>query len=153
MSGAPIATGNEFVVNVLFYNTLQVFPMATLAGNTLDGPGFSIGKVLMSSNLFFSLNKQRFTCPIPDNQWTYLVMNVHPDHIDIYENGIFYATQKLKEPIGNSRYPIVVGNIYDNGNAHFYIGAIAEVSIGRNIVDSNQIKATWREIDNVVNKH
>jgi len=151
MGIAPTHTGNEFAVEALFYNDPQMFPEATIIGNAQDGAGFAIGRVFNSSRFFFSLNGISCTAPFQDNTWTYLVMNVYSDHMDIYRNGVRLLTEPLKSPVRNSEKKLFIGNMEGDKKARFFVGPIAEVNMANKAIDSTQIQTTWAEINQVVN--
>ena len=142
----PISLSNEFSVEVLFYNSPQMYPEATLVGNAQDSSGFVIGKVFNESRYFFAISGAGYMMPVPDDQWVYLVMNVHPDHVDIFRNGSLSFSQALTKRWLNSSHKLCIGNLGENGKARLFVGTIAEVNMANKAIDSNQVHATWNEI-------
>ena len=145
----PIVLSPVFSVEALFYPENQIYPYATLIGNTNDTSGFVIAKIINSPNYFFGINAKGISLPVPDNEWVYLVMNVFADHFEIYENGAPVGTFPL--PVGMRQSPekLFIGN---GGYLRYYIGAISEIAINNKIVDNNQIMVTWGNIKNVLAK-
>jgi Concanavalin A-like lectin/glucanases superfamily len=148
----PISLSSEFSVEVLFFNSPQMYPEATLAGNAQDSSGFVIGKVFNESKYFFALSGAGYVMPVPDGQWVYLVMNVYPDHVAVFCDGTLLHSQQLIKPWSNSDQKVYIGNLGENGKGRFFVGAIAEVNIANKTIDSNQISATWTEMISTMSK-
>lgn len=152
MGIAPITLSQEFSVELLFLNAPQMYPEATLVGNAQDSSGFAIGKVFNESKYFFAVSGAGYVMPIPDGQWVYLVMNVYPDHVAVFCDGILLHSQPLVKHWTNSSHNLSIGNLGETGKARLYVGAIAEVNIANKAIDSSQIKATWTEMINTMSK-
>ncbi len=140
---SPLMLNPSFSVEVLFHSKPQIYPFATLAGNMNDTSGFIIARVLNSANYFFGVNGKGFAVPAPDNQWVYLVMNVFPDRLEVYQNGAQAGTIPLAAPYHQSPEKFSVGNL---GFMRYYIGAISEVAVINKSLEKEQITATWEEI-------
>jgi len=144
----PIATGNEFSVEVLFNSRNQIYEYASLIGNMDDSSGFIIARILNSSNYFFGINGKGFALPAPNNEWVYCVMNVFPTHVDIYENGKISGTLALQTPMRQSLEKLFIGN---SGYLRYYIGTISEIAVNNRVLDNNQVQSTWDEIAKSIN--
>ncbi len=136
-----------FSVEVLFYSQPQLYPYATLMGNFANSSGFMISNVT-KSNYVFAINdvNNSIQLQVPANRWVYLVMNVFPDRLEVYQNGKLEATNPLS-PMLQSTEKLYVGNM---GNPHYYLGAIAEAAVINKALDSTQVRATWEEINRAI---
>jgi len=141
----PIELNLEFSIQILFDSKSQVFPMPALIGNMSGSNGFAISKTLNSPNYIFGINGLGYNLPVPNNEWVYCVMNVFPDHFEVYINGDLLSTNPLSKPYTNSTDLLRIGNL---GYTHFYVGAISEVAIANKALDNTQIEKTWNEIKN-----
>jgi hypothetical protein len=139
----PVVISPTFSVEALFYASAQMLPYATLAGNMNDTSGFIIANVLHTPNYFFGINGKGTVIKCPEHQWVYCVMNVYPDHVEVYENGQLAATLPLSAPVKQSPEKLAVGN---EGYFRYYTGAISEVAIHNNITEKSRISATWEMI-------
>jgi hypothetical protein len=143
-AGQPAANLNpEFSAQVLFRPQRQAYQYATLVGDMNDSSGFIIANVLNSSNYFFGINGKGTGAAIPGDDWAYVVMNVYPDHFEVYVNGNLASTFPLPKPFKSSPEKLFVGNL---GFMRFYIGQISEVAITNKAVDKGQIQTTWDTI-------
>ena len=138
-----VTLNSEFSVQVLFYPGVQMFPYATIIGNNADNNGFVLSKVLYSPNYLFAVNGKSVTFSVPFYQWDYCVINVYPNHIDIYQNGSFVSSFPVDGPMRQSFGQLCIGNI--NGQ-HYLIGPISEVALANKAVDSTSIRQTWQAI-------
>jgi hypothetical protein len=93
------------------------------------------------------INGNGFVLNIPNNEWAYCVMNVFPDHMEVYENGNRVCYHPLPQPMRPSMTKIGVSNI-----DYPYVGAIAEVAVANTALDSNEIRATFGKIKAVFYK-
>lgn len=138
-----ITLAPSFSVEVLFYSSQQMFPGATLAGNTQDSSGFVIGNVVNSSKYFFWVYGRGAAYNLSSKQWHYCVLNAFPDHMDIYDNGTLLGSMELGNPVNVSVAPLAIGNL---GKFHNFIGAIAEVSVANKTIDKMRMDSTWQSI-------
>jgi hypothetical protein len=139
----PLSVNSEFSVEVLFRSQKQIFEYATVLGNMNDSSGFIIGSMVNTKNYFFGINGKGLTLPVPDTGWVYCVMNVYPNHMDVYENGTLAGTWPLAAPIRQSPVKFSVGNL---GMFRYYMGAIAEVSVNNAALPREQIEKTSEQI-------
>ena len=139
----PVNLGTTFSVEILFNSKTQIYQYASLVGNMNDSSGFVIANIINSPNYFFGINGKGFAAPIPNNEWVYCVMNVYPDHIEVYSNGNLVGTLPLAQPIRRSPEKLFIGNV---GFMRYYIGAISEVAINTTVKDKGQVQATWDAI-------
>jgi len=139
----PVSLKTEFSVEALFYAQPQVYPYATIAGNMDDTSGFLIANVLNTKNYAFGINGKTFVLALPENQWVYCVLNIYPDHMEIYENGNLAASTTLPAQVHSSPEQLFIGNL---GGFRFYIGAISEICITDKALDKNRIQQTWENI-------
>ena len=130
-------------MEVLFYTDSQAFQYATLAGNINDSSGFVVASILHSNNYFFGVNGKGTAAPMPMNEWVYVVMNIYPDHMEVYRNGELATTYGLPTPMRNSPNKLCIGNL---GYMRYYIGPIAEIDIRSAPIDKSRIAATWEQI-------
>jgi len=144
----PITLNSDFSVEVLFNSNNQIFDLATLIGNQglVDANGFAISRVLNSAKCIFAINGTGYLIQVPYGGWVYCVVNIFPDHFEVYINGYRVCTHGLVKPMANSSENLCVGNL---GYMHNYVGAISEVAITNKALDSTQIGNTWNEIKNV----
>jgi len=133
----------DFSVEILYNSQVQIFDLATLIGNKSDSAGFAISGALNTPKCIFAINATGYKVPMPQNGWVYCVMNVFPDHFEVYANGSKIATQPIYSPLRNSTDKLRVGNL---GYMHDFVGAISEVAITRNAMDSAKIAGTWNNI-------
>ena len=70
-------------------------------------------------------------------------MNVHPDHFEVYANGVKICDHALGRPVGTSKNPLCIGNL---GYMHYYVGAISEVALTNSTIDSATVTARWQKI-------
>jgi hypothetical protein len=96
-----------------------------------------------SSNYCFGVNETAFIFPMPSSGWVYCVMNVYPDHMDVYENGSLTGSHPLNAPIRNSPHKLCIGNFE---NFHHYIGGISEIAIANKAISSEAIQHTTEAI-------
>ncbi len=142
--GQPaVALNTEFSAEVLFRPQQQIYQYATLVGNMNDTSGFIMANILNSSNYFFGVNGKGTGAAIPGDGWAYVVMNVYPDHFEIYVNGTMASAFPLPKPFKSSPEKLFVGNL---GFMRFYIGQISEVAITNKTTDKTQIQTTWESI-------
>jgi len=143
-----ITLAPQFSVEVLFHTQVQLYPYATVIGNFNNYQGFMISNVT-GNQYVISVdnidNSVRLT--LPHKSWQYIVLNVFPDHFDVYQNGRFMESRKLPEPMHQSKDNLFVGNM---GNPHYYLGAIAEAALINKTLDSGQVRKTWEEIEHTV---
>ncbi len=143
-AGQPAVSLNpEFSAEVLFRPQRQIYPYATLVGNMNDSSGFIMANILNSSNYFFGINGKGTGAAIPGNDWAYAVMNVYPDHFEVYVNGTIASAFPLPKPFKTSPEKLFVGNL---GFMRFYIGQISEVAITNKAVEKAAIQSTWETI-------
>ena len=133
----------EFSAQVLFRPQRQIYPYATLMGDMNDSSGFIMANILNSPNYFFGINGKGTGAAIPGNDWAYVVMNVFPDHFEVYVNGVMASAFPLPKPFKPSPEKLFVGNL---GFMRFYIGQISEVAITNRATDKAAIQATWESI-------
>ncbi len=139
-AGQPaINLNSEFSAEVLFRPQQQIYPYATLMGNMNDSSGFIMANILNSPNYFFGVNGKGTGAAIPGNDWAYVVMNVYPDHFEVYVNGTMASSFPLPKPFKTSPEKLFVGNL---GFMRYYIGQISEVAITNKAADKTQIQAT-----------
>ena len=139
-----LTTAPEFSVELIFNPQPQIYQYATLIGNMNDSSGFVICNIVNTDNYFFGINGRGFTVPMPNNEWVYCVLNIFPDHIEVYDNDKLVGTLPLPAPIKQSPDQLFIGNGRYFRN---YIGAISEVAVNKKIMDSKQIQSTWEEIN------
>jgi len=139
----PILLNTGFSVEALFYAKDQIYQYATLIGNTNDSSGFVIAKILNSPNYFFGINAKGISLPVDNNEWVYCVMDVFPDHFEIYVNGNKIGVSPLAAPFRQSPEKLFIGN---GGFLRYYIGAISEIAVNDKALDNQQIEATWENI-------
>lgn len=139
----PIDLHPEFSVEILMHAKFQVFENAVVLSNLKDSSGFVIGNVINTPKYYFGVGSTGLTAKLPYNEWSYCVMNVFPDHCDVYHNGNLILTNPLAHPVRNSPGKLFVGN--QNG-VHYFAGAIAEVSVANKAVDTARIRQTWQNI-------
>ncbi len=149
---ATITIAPQFSVEALFYSVPQMFPNATIVGNAKDSSGFAMGNVFNSSNCMFSVNATGFALPLPYNQWVYCVMNIYHDHLEVYKNGALSFSGPLSQPMKTSYNQISIGNLGSTLDFNYYAGPISEVAVANKVLDSNQIRATWRDIQQVIHQ-
>lgn len=145
----PVNPKPEFSVQALFYSAFQIYDKAAIVGNLQDSAGFMICNILNSSNYYFGINDVGYAIPIPQHQWTYCVMNVYADHVMVYKDGHLLLVSPLRRPIKKSKKNLYIGN---SEGFHFYVGGISEVSVANKVLDSNQVKQTWNEIQTTLKK-
>jgi hypothetical protein len=133
----------QFSVQVLFDAKPQFFDHATLVGNMRDSAGFVISNVFNATDYYFGINGRVFTFPMPKDGWVYCVMNVYPDHIEVFENGMLVGTHQTAGPIRQPDGDICIGN---SGEFHYYVGAIAEIAINNKPLDKQEVTETWEAI-------
>ena len=141
---AQVSLTQSFSAEILFYSIHQVFPLATLVGNS-DSTGFLIST--KSDKFIFGFNGKGYILPLPLNKWVYCVVNVFPDHFEIFENGIFVYSHALVRPLIKQDGKLYIGNL---GYMNYYTGAIAEVGITDKPMDSLQIKRNWNVINSAI---
>ena len=139
----PVDLNPVFSTEVLFYSNTQMFPYATLVGNMDDSSGFIIANVINTPNYFIGINGKGIGVKVPDNKWVYLVVNVYPDHLEVYQNGELSGTFPIAGPMRQSRQKLTIGN---EGFMRYYVGAISEVAVHNKALDKNQVLANWDEI-------
>ncbi len=147
MNGVNLAS--EFSVEVLFKPQRQIYQYATLVGNMNDSSGFIIANIINSPNYFFGINGKGTGAAIAGDDWSYCVMNVYPDRMEVYVNGALASTFPLPKPFKNSPEKLFTGNL---GFMRYYIGPIAEVSITNKATDKGQIASTWESIRQSISK-
>ena len=140
---APVNLNTEFSAEVLFKPQRQIYPYATLMGDMNDTSGFIMANIINTPNYFFGINGKGTGAAIPGNDWAYCVMNVYPDHFEVYVNGVMASAFPLPKPFKASPEKLGIGNL---GFMRFYVGQIAEVSVANKAVDKAQIQATWESI-------
>ena len=140
---APISMANTFSIELLFKSSTQLYQFATLAGNMDDTSGFIIARIMNTPNFFFGFNGKGFTLPFPNSDWHYCVLNVYPDHIEVYDNGSLLVRQPLAQPVHSSPERFFIGNLSFMRN---YLGAISEIAINAGPVDEGKVQLTWKEI-------
>jgi hypothetical protein len=146
---AAVSLSSSYSVQALFFPGVQVFPFATVVGNASNDNGFLITKVLFSPNYSISVNGKSTPFPVPFNQWIYLVVNVFPDKVDIYENDSLTITFPLFSPYRQSSEALCIGNITGQ---HYFVGPIAEVSLANGTTDKQKMTATWQRIQNNIGR-
>ncbi len=139
----PVNLEKEFSLELLFHSNEQVFDLPTLIGNSTDSSGFAFGISTNAAKCLFALNGKGFILPVPKNEWVYCVINVYPDHFEMYQNGAFITTHPLVKPFINSAMKLFIGNL---GYMHYYTGAISEVQLRNKPVSSSHINDTWNRI-------
>jgi hypothetical protein len=138
-----ISPGTSFSVEVLFYNQQQLFQFASLIGNMTDTAGFLIHNVINTPNYFFGINGKGLNLPLPDSQWVYCVMNVSPDRVEVFLNGVSGGAFALTAPMRQSGEKVEVGNF---GFMRYFLGAISEVAINGKPLEKAQIEETWSRV-------
>ncbi len=138
-----VSLNSGFSIQVLFYPDVQMFPYATIIGNSLDNNGFVFSKVLYSRDYLFGLDGKSWRFPVPFYQWDYCVINIYPTHLDVYQNGSLVTTFPVDGPMRQSLGQLCIGNI--NGQ-HYLIGPISEVAVANKAIDSTVIRQTWQAI-------
>ncbi len=142
--GVPaLNLGAEFSAEVLFKPQRQIYQYATLMGNMNDSSGFIIANIINTPGYFFGINGKGTGAAVPGNDWSYVTMNVYPDHFEVYVNGVLASTFPLASPVKTSPEKLFVGNL---GFLRYYIGQISEVAISGKVIDKGQIQATWDSI-------
>ncbi len=142
-----VTLNNEFSVQVLFYPGVQMFPYTTIIGNNAGDNGFVLSKVLYSPNYLFAVNGKSVTFSLPFYQWEYCVINVFPDHLDVYQNGNLVSSFPMAGPIQQSTGALCIGNL---GDMHYFVGPISEVSVVNKVMDKEAIQQTWQRISPLV---
>jgi len=146
----PVSLGSSYSVEALFFNTPQMFPEAIVVGNASSHSGFAIGHMYNAPRYFFNVNDFVFVTTVPNNRWIYLCMNVFPDHMDVYINGVPMPRQQLKEVPRDTDLKLSIGNLSGDAKPRYFVGAISEVSISHNVIDSAMVAATWSSIKQIV---
>jgi hypothetical protein len=140
-----VSLAPQFSVQILFKSTQQIYGKAVLVGNVEVKDsitnGFAIGNLTKSPKFYFMTNGTGFTVDIPYGQLVYCVMNVFPDRMEIYQNGILMCNHALTEPMRKSHGKISV-SYFDFP----YFGPISEIAVANKVLDSNQVRATVRDI-------
>lgn len=144
-----VSLAPRFSVQAVFYTQPQLYPYATVIGNFNSYSGFILADV-QGGYYTFAVNNafNSVQVRLQQHQWQYIAVNVYPDHVDLYSNGRLAASKPLQEPLQQSAELLHVGNM---DNPHFFLGAIAEVSVVNRVIDSTQIRQTWDEISRAVN--
>ena len=145
----PSTINTSFSVELLFYPSMQMYNYATLVGNMADSSGFVIGNIINTPNYLFGINGRGVGVKVAEHQWVYCVMNVYPDHFEVYQNGTLSGTFPLATPMRQSTQNLQVGN---GGLFRNYIGAIAEVEVHNKPIDKGQVEHTWSEIQQGITK-
>lgn len=145
---APVDLNTTFSVEILFNSKTQIYPYATLIGNMNDSSGFIIANIINTTNYFFGVNGKGAAFPIPNNEWAYCVMNVYPDHLEVYNDGNLLGTFPMAQPMRKPREKLAIGNL---GFMRYYIGAISEVAISNTVKDKSQVQATWEAVKQAQN--
>jgi len=70
-------------------------------------------------------------------------MNVYPDHLEVYLDGVPAGNIPLAAPYHQSPEKFSVGNA---GFMRYFIGAISEVAVINKPLDKEKIAATWETI-------
>ena len=143
MGMAPLTLPAVFSVEILFNPNLQIYQFATLIGNIKDTNGFIVSNVLNSYDLLFGVNKETVNIPMPADEWVYCVMNVYPEKMEVYTNGVLSKSFALSQPMRQSAGKLFIGNI---GVFHYYIGAISEVAVNKKALEALWVAHTWEEI-------
>ncbi len=138
-----IEPNQEFSIEALFFSDPQILQFATVIGNMNDSEGFVISKVVNTNNYLFGINGKGVGVPVPDKKWIYCVMNVYPDHYDIYENDSLMGTHPIDHPMRKSTEKLYIGNLVF---LRYFVGPICEVAITKKPIDKEQIQKTWNEI-------
>jgi len=140
---AGITVPQVFSVQLLFYSKIQVYRDAVLAGNLRESRGFVISNQFNAPDFLFGVNEQRWSVRVPQNQWVYAVLNVYPDHAEIYIDGSLAGSAKLTTPMQQSDQMLSIGNL---GYMHYYTGAISEAAISAGCIPAGQVGQTWEHI-------
>ncbi len=149
--GIPaVSLGSSYSVEALFFNTPQMFPEAIVVGNASSHSGFAIGHMYNAPRYFFNVNDFVFVTTVPNNKWIYFCMNVFPDHMDVYINGVRMPRQQLKEVPRDTDVKLSIGNLSGDAKPRYFVGAISEVRISHNVMDSSMVAATWSSIKQIV---
>ncbi len=145
----PVTMAPEFSVQVLFNTKIQIYKNAAVIGNQSDSKGFVIRNEFNSPDYWFGINGEGVRVHVPQNKWIYAVLNVYPDHMDVYLNGTLATTQTLTRPMTQSDVPLVIGNMK---YMQYYVGAIAEVAISVGSLSAEKIQETWARVESGVGK-
>jgi hypothetical protein len=148
----PVPFTQQFSVSTLFYLVPQMFPSATIIANTIDSEGFVIANVYNTSKMRFAVNNRSIELQPPVFQWVYCIMNVYPGYFEVYINGALYFRGLLSHPASTMAKRISVGNRGTAIDYHNFVGAIAEVAVANQVIDTNTIHDTWRQIQEAVGK-
>ena len=143
MGVQPVALAGEFSIQALFSSKDQIFPYATIVGNMNDSSGFILARIINTPNFFFGINGKGVGFPLLANQWVYCVINVFPDHFEVFQNGNLINTYPLAAPMHASPEKLFVGN---EGFMRYYVGAISEIAIVNKTMDKSLVQATWESI-------
>jgi hypothetical protein len=139
MGNKPVMLNSSFSVEALYYAEPQIYSYGTILGNMNDTSGFLIANILNSDNYLFGINGKGFTVASPANQWVYCVMNVYPDHMEIYQNGKLTGPIPLPNSIKQSPEKLYIGNL---GFLRYYVGPISEICVSNKIIEKDQIQKT-----------
>ncbi len=139
----PVTLNPEFSVEALFFPKQQIYGYANVVGNMNDTSGFTISNVVNTPKYFFGINGKGVSVALAENEWVYCVMNVFPDHCEIYQDGALVGTIPLPAPMRQCNAPVQVGNLTF---MRYFVGAIAEVAVLNKPLSKTDIAATWDEI-------
>lgn len=130
--GVPLTleAGQTFSLELLFFPTpKQHYARGTVFSQYTDTTGiglFHINEDKHTHLYGFACGVTQRLFQLPTTSWCYLVINFHPDAVDIYVNKQYYGRIPLDDPYRPGSDLFYIGS--QEGQSH-YIGGIGEIAI------------------------